>query len=85
MREFELKKIGHVVLNVSDLEAAVRFYTEVLGLQISTTWPIFFSSNSRIQSPPTMERRHVRRPTHTLSPASEPPLQYAKAAPIGEE
>jgi catechol-2,3-dioxygenase len=33
--EFELKKIGHVVVNVSDLEAAVRFYTEVLGLQVS--------------------------------------------------
>ena len=39
MREFELKKIGHVVLNVSDLEAAVRFYTEVLGLRISDRYP----------------------------------------------
>ena len=39
MIEFELKKIGHVVLNVSDLEAAVRFYTEVLGLQISDRYP----------------------------------------------
>ena len=29
---FQLRKIGHVVLNVSDLDAAVRFYTEVLGL-----------------------------------------------------
>ncbi len=37
--DFELKKIGHVVLNVSDLEAAVRFYTEVLGLQISDRYP----------------------------------------------
>ena len=37
--EFELRKIGHVVLNVSDLEAAVRFYTEVLGLQISDRYP----------------------------------------------
>jgi catechol 2,3-dioxygenase len=36
---FELKKIGHVVLNVSDLEASVRFYTEVLGLQISDRYP----------------------------------------------
>ena len=36
---FELKKIGHVVLNVSDLEASVRFYTEVLGLQISARYP----------------------------------------------
>ena len=29
---FHLRKIGHVVLNVSDLEASVRFYTELLGL-----------------------------------------------------
>ena len=36
---FQLRKIGHVVLNVTDLEAAVRFYTEVLGLQISDRYP----------------------------------------------
>jgi catechol 2,3-dioxygenase len=35
----ELRKIGHVVLNVTDLEAAVRFYTEVLGLSISDRYP----------------------------------------------
>jgi catechol 2,3-dioxygenase-like lactoylglutathione lyase family enzyme len=32
---FQLQKIGHVVLNVSDLEASIRFYTEVLGLKVS--------------------------------------------------
>ncbi len=36
---FELQKIGHVVLNVTDLEAAVRFYTEVLGLRVSDRYP----------------------------------------------
>ena len=36
---FQLRKIGHVVLNVSDLEAAVRFYTETLGLQVSDRYP----------------------------------------------
>jgi catechol 2,3-dioxygenase-like lactoylglutathione lyase family enzyme len=35
----ELRKIGHVVLNVTDLEASVRFYTEVLGLAISDRYP----------------------------------------------
>jgi len=34
-----LRKLGHVVLNVTDLEASVRFYTEVLGLQISDRYP----------------------------------------------
>jgi catechol 2,3-dioxygenase-like lactoylglutathione lyase family enzyme len=34
-RPFDLRKIGHVVLNVTDLDAAVRFYTDVLGLQVS--------------------------------------------------
>lgn len=37
--DFELRKIGHVVLNVSDLEASIRFYTEVLGLQVSDRYP----------------------------------------------
>ena len=36
---FQLRKIGHVVLNVSDLDAAVRFYTEMLGLQVSDRYP----------------------------------------------
>jgi len=36
---FQLRKIGHVVLNVSDLEAAVRFYTELLGLEVSDRYP----------------------------------------------
>jgi catechol 2,3-dioxygenase len=36
---FQLRKIGHVVLNVADLEASVRFYTEVLGLEVSDRYP----------------------------------------------
>ena len=36
---FQLRKIGHVVLNVVDLEASVRFYTEMLGLQVSDRYP----------------------------------------------
>ena len=36
---FQLRKIGHVVLNVSDLEASVRFYTELLGLRVSDRYP----------------------------------------------
>jgi catechol 2,3-dioxygenase-like lactoylglutathione lyase family enzyme len=37
--QFELRKIGHVVLNVSDLQASLRFYTEILGLKISDVYP----------------------------------------------
>ena len=29
------KRIGHLVINVSDLDASTKFYTEVLGFQIS--------------------------------------------------
>jgi catechol 2,3-dioxygenase len=36
---FQLRKLGHVVLDVSDLEASVRFYTKVLGLEISDRYP----------------------------------------------
>ncbi len=32
---FRINKIGHVVLNCTNLERSVKFYTEVLGLQIS--------------------------------------------------
>ena len=37
--QFQLRKLGHVVLNVSDLEASARFYRDVLGLQISDRYP----------------------------------------------
>ena len=36
---FALRKIGHVVLNVTDIEASVRFYTGLLGLQVSDRYP----------------------------------------------
>jgi catechol 2,3-dioxygenase-like lactoylglutathione lyase family enzyme len=36
---FRVNKIGHVVLNVSDLERSVRFYTEVLGFEVSDVYP----------------------------------------------
>ena len=39
VQPFELRKLGHVVLNVTDLEASVRFYTEMLGLQVSDRYP----------------------------------------------
>src|SRR3954464_4996677 len=32
---FEIKKLGHVVYYVSDLERSVRFYTEVLPFKVS--------------------------------------------------
>ncbi|MBV8121445.1 MAG: VOC family protein [Alphaproteobacteria bacterium] len=36
---FSIGKIGHVVLNVQDVERSARFYTEVLGFQISDVYP----------------------------------------------
>ncbi|MFI4988303.1 MAG: VOC family protein, partial [Alphaproteobacteria bacterium] len=35
---FRIGKIGHVVLNVSDLERSVRFYTQVLGFSVSDVY-----------------------------------------------
>jgi catechol 2,3-dioxygenase-like lactoylglutathione lyase family enzyme len=37
--QFQLRKIGHVVLNVTDLDAAACFYTEVLGLRVTDRYP----------------------------------------------
>jgi catechol 2,3-dioxygenase-like lactoylglutathione lyase family enzyme len=36
---FHIGKIGHVVLNVADVERSARFYTEVLGFQVSDAYP----------------------------------------------
>ena len=36
---FTVRKLGHVVLNVTDLEVSVRFYTDVLGLSVSDRYP----------------------------------------------
>jgi catechol 2,3-dioxygenase len=36
---FRIGKIGHVVLNVTDVERSVRFYTEVLGFNVSDVYP----------------------------------------------
>ncbi len=36
---FRINKIGHVVLNVSDMRRSVRFYTEVLGFQVTDVYP----------------------------------------------
>ena len=36
---FRIAKLGHVVLNVSDLERAVKFYTQVLGFAVSDVYP----------------------------------------------
>jgi catechol 2,3-dioxygenase-like lactoylglutathione lyase family enzyme len=36
---FRIGKLGHVVLNVRDVERSARFYTEMLGLEISDVYP----------------------------------------------
>lgn len=36
---FHIGRIGHVVLNVADVERSARFYTEVLGFQVSDAYP----------------------------------------------
>jgi len=36
---FRIAKIGHVVINVSDLDRSVGFYTQVLGFSVSDVYP----------------------------------------------
>ena len=33
------KRVGHLVLNVKDLAASTKFYTEILGFEISLSRP----------------------------------------------
>jgi catechol 2,3-dioxygenase-like lactoylglutathione lyase family enzyme len=36
---FRIGKLGHIVINVRDMERSVRFYTEILGFQVSDIYP----------------------------------------------
>jgi len=36
---FALNKISHVVVKVQDMERSVKFYTEVLGMRVSDSYP----------------------------------------------
>ena len=36
---FEIVKLGHVVLNCTDVERSARFYTAILGFEISDVYP----------------------------------------------
>ena len=36
---FRIGKLGHVVINVRDVARSVRFYTEVLGFEVSDIYP----------------------------------------------
>jgi catechol 2,3-dioxygenase len=37
--DFHISKVGHVVLQVSDLERSTAFYTQILGLKVSDVYP----------------------------------------------
>jgi catechol 2,3-dioxygenase-like lactoylglutathione lyase family enzyme len=37
--DFHIAKVGHVVLQVADLERAAAFYTQVLGFKVSDVYP----------------------------------------------
>ena len=35
---FNITKLGHIVLNVADVERSTKFYTEVMGLKVSDVY-----------------------------------------------
>jgi catechol 2,3-dioxygenase-like lactoylglutathione lyase family enzyme len=37
--DFHIQKLGHIVLQVSDLEKSTAFYTQVLGFKVSDVYP----------------------------------------------
>src|SRR5438046_9704522 len=37
--DFHISKVGHVVLQVSNLERSTEFYTKVLGFKVSDVYP----------------------------------------------
>lgn len=36
---FQIRRLGHIVLQVTDLERSVAFYTQVLGFKVSDVYP----------------------------------------------
>ncbi len=38
-RPFQIRKLGHVVLKVKDLAASERFYTQVMGFEVTDRYP----------------------------------------------
>jgi catechol 2,3-dioxygenase-like lactoylglutathione lyase family enzyme len=36
---FQIQKLGHIVLNCSDLDRAIEFYTQILGFKLSDRYP----------------------------------------------
>ena len=36
---FKLAKLGHIVVNCADLERSLKFYTEVMGFEVSDIYP----------------------------------------------
>ena len=36
---FKIRKMGHAVLIVRDIDASVKFYTQVLGFKVSDVYP----------------------------------------------
>ena len=36
---FKLGKLGHIVINCADLERSIKFYTEIMGFEVSDIYP----------------------------------------------
>jgi hypothetical protein len=60
---FRIGKIGHVVLNVRDVERSTRFYTEVLGFEISDVVRAWTAAGET-----TLRNIHPARPTLAAAP-----------------
>lgn len=49
--DFHIGKLGHVVLQVTDLERATDFYTRVLGFKVSDVYPEDMMPGGMVFSP----------------------------------
>ena len=67
---FRIGKIGHVVLNVRDVERSVRFYTQVLGFEISDLYPE--DDGARRHGVPALQPRPPRHRPGRLADRDKP-------------
>ena len=78
---FRIGKLGHVGMYVKDLERSARFYTEILGFQVSDAiaspstvrwhgrWPFICS---RLEVPPPTPPRASRETRSAARPRARP-------------
>ena len=65
------RKVGAVILLVSDMEKSIRFYRDTLGIPIkikSKAWTEFFNKDTVLALHPAKKKSKMKTTCHTMKP-----------------